>query len=254
MVVGFFVLLLLLVEGGFRAGNRVDKKSAIEATNLLVSLEAAILGMLGLLLGFTISMAVSRFENRKYLVLDEANALGTAYLRTSLLQEPGHKEIAHLLCQYVGHRLEMGSSDKKFADLAPARSTTTALQNDFWTKAVAYAKADPHPLLAGLLIQELNQSIDLEESRWTALQNSVPKSVLMANALVALLAAGLVGYTFGMAGVRQIFSLVTLALVVTLVLGVIIDLDRPNSGFIRISQQPMADLYRQVTDAKGNCK
>jgi hypothetical protein len=252
--VGFFVLLLLVIEGGFRAGNRADKKSAMAAATQLISLEAAILGLLGLLLGFTISMAVSRFEMRKYLVLDEANALGTAYLRTSLLQEPGHTEIAHLLCVYIGQRLELGSSKKQFVDFAKDRSKTMALQNQFWRKAGAYAQTDPHPVLAGLLIQALNQSIDLEESRWTALQNSVPKTVLMANALVALLAAGLVGYTFGLAGVRQIFSLFTLAVVVTLVLGVIIDLDRPHSGFIYISQQPMADVYHQVTDASGNCK
>ena len=250
----FFVSLLLVIEGGFRIGNRADKKSAMEAATQLISLEAAILGLLGLLLGFTVSMAVSRFEMRRYLVLDEANALGTAYLRTSLLQEPGHTEVAQLLCVYVGHRLEMGSSNKEFADLAKDRPKTMALQNQFWTKAGAYAQTDPHPVLAGLLIQALNQSIDLEESRWTALQNSVPKSVLMANALVALLAAGLAGYAFGLAGVRQIFSLFTLAVVVTLVLAVIIDLDRPNSGFIHISQQPMADLYHQVTDANGNCK
>jgi hypothetical protein len=70
----------------------------------------------------------------------------------------------------------------------------------------------------------------------------VPKSVIYVNCIVGLLASTLVGYTFGLSGRRQIFSTSVLALVITLVLGLIVDLDRPRSGFIRVSQQPMIDL------------
>jgi hypothetical protein len=94
----------------------------------------------------------------------------------------------------------------------------------------------------GLLLQSLNQAIDLESARRTVFQNQVPKGVIYVNGIVGILAAILVGYTFGLHGPRQIFSTWMLALAITLVLGVIIDLDRPRSGFIRVSQQPMIDL------------
>jgi hypothetical protein len=98
---------------------------------------------------------------------------------------------------------------------------------------------------AGLLLQSLNEVIDLQAARWTALQNRVPQNVIFVNAASALLAAMLVGYSFGVNGRRNIFSTCVLALAITLVLGVIIDLDRPRSRFIGASQQPMLDLLHQ---------
>jgi hypothetical protein len=85
----------------------------------------------------------------------------------------------------------------------------------------------------------------LETARWTAFQNHVPPNVIYVNAIVALLAAMLVGYTFGLDGRRNLFSMCVLVLAITMVLAVIVDLDRPRSGFIRANQQPMIDLLNQ---------
>ncbi len=98
---------------------------------------------------------------------------------------------------------------------------------------------------AGLLLQSLNEAIDLESARWMTFHDHVPESVIYVIALVALLAAMLVGYTFGVSGRRQLFSMCALALAITMVLAVIVDLDRPRSGFIRVTQQPILDLQRQ---------
>jgi hypothetical protein len=114
---------------------------------------------------------------------------------------------------------------------------------EFWARAVAYGQKDPNPVRAGLLLQSLNQAIDLESARTMALQNHVPASVIYVNAIVGLLAAMVVGYAFGLHGRRQIFSMCVLAVAITLVLTLIIDLDRPRSGLIRVSQQPMIDLH-----------
>jgi hypothetical protein len=96
-----------------------------------------------------------------------------------------------------------------------------------------------------MLLQSLNEAIDLESARRIAFQNHVPESVIYVNGIVGLLAAMLVGYTFGLHGRRQIFSVCVIALAITLVLAVILDLDRPRSGFIRNSQQPMIDLQNR---------
>jgi prepilin signal peptidase PulO-like enzyme (type II secretory pathway) len=96
------------------------------------------------------------------------------------------------------------------------------------------------------MVQSLNEAIDLAAARWMALKNHVPASVIYVNAVVSLLSVFLVGYTFGVNGRRNILSMCVLALSITLVLAVIIDLDRPRSGFIRASQQPMIDLLNQL--------
>lgn len=241
----FFALMLAATGAGFFFGRRSEASIPDRTKSQITTIEAAILGFLGLLLGFTMSMAVSRFEARKQLVLDEANAIGTACLRTALLPAPERSEISSLLRQYVNVRVEYGTAGNDVARLDSLRTQTVRLQNEFWARAVAYGQKDPNPVRAGLLLQSLNEVIDLESARRMALQNHVPESVIFVNGIVGLLSAILVGYAFGLFGRRQIFAMSVLALAITLVLAVIIDLDRPRSGFIRVSQQPMIDLQHQ---------
>jgi hypothetical protein len=241
----FFALMLGATEAGFRLGQKSNARTANKTKSQVSAVETAILGVLGLLLGFTMSMAVSRFEARKQLVLDEANAIGTACLRTELLPPPESSEIASLLRQCVNVRVQFGAGDEDFARLYDLHTQAGRLQGEFWTRAVAYGQKDPNPMRAGLLLQSLNQTIDLESARWMAFQNHVPESVIYVNGIVGFLAGSLVGYTFGLNGRRQIFSMCAQALSITLVLAVIIDLDRPRSRLICISQQPMIDLQHQ---------
>ncbi len=136
-------------------------------------------------------------------------------------------------------RLEYGTTGGDATQLERLRSESAHLQNEFWKRAVASAEKDPNPVKSGLLLQSLNQTIDLEAApRRMAFQNHVPPSVIFVSGIVGILAAMLVGYTFGLNGRRQVFSMCVLALAITLVLALIIDLDRPRSGFIRVSQQP----------------
>lgn len=238
----YFALMLAATEAGFHLGRTSEGSIPDKTKSQISAVEAAILGVLGLLLGFTMSMAVTRFEARKQLVLDEANAIGTSYLRTALLPAPEGSEIASLLRQYIDVRVQYGTVGNDLAQLDSLQTQTVRLQNEFWARAIAYGQKDPNPVKAGLLLQSLNETIDLESARRMAFQNHVPESVIYVNGIVGLLAVLLVGYTFGLNGGRQIFSMCVLALAITLVLSVIIDLDRPRSGFIRISQQPMIDL------------
>jgi len=97
-------------------------------------------------------------------------------------------------------------------------------------------------MIATLWLQSLNEVIDLDAARWMAFQDQVPGAVIWVIGVVGLLAAVVVGYTFGLEGLRQPFSILVLSLAITLVLAVIIDLDRPHEGVIRVSQQPMLDL------------
>jgi hypothetical protein len=241
----FLALMLATTEVGFRLGRKFEGSSPDKIRSQTSTVQAAILGVLALLLGFTMSMAVSRFEIRKQLVLDEANAIGTSCLRSQLMPAPEGPKIASLLRQYINIRVQYGTAGNDLARLESLRTQTARLQTELWSRATTYAQQEPNPVKAGLLLQSLNQAFDLEEARWTAFQNHVPESVIYVNALVGLLATSLVGYSFGVNGSRNIFSVCVLALAITMVLAVIIDLDRPRSAFMRSSQQPMIDLLQR---------
>ncbi len=241
-----FALMLATTEVGFRLGSKIEASTPADTKSQISTVEAAVLGVLALLLGFTMSMAVSRFDVRRQLLLDEANAIRTSSLRAQLLPAPEGPEIAGLLRQYVSVRVQYGTAGNDLARLDSLKTQAAHLQKEFWTRAVTYAKREPNEVKAGSLLQSLNRAIDLEAARWMALQNRVPDSVIYVNAVVSLLAVLLVGYTFGLNGPRNILSMCVLALSITLVLAVIIDLDRPRSGFVRSSQQPMIDLLNQL--------
>jgi hypothetical protein len=246
-------LALAATESGFRLGRRA-KSQVSEGTKALISVIAgSVLGVVGLLLGFTISMAVSRFEMRKQLVLEEANAIGTSFLRTQLLPEQDRDYISSRLRQYVYLRTRhvRAGDDLRIlndpAALKAAREESTALQKDFWTRAVSCARKDPNMVPTGMLLQSLNQVIDLDAARWMAYKNHVPEAVIYVDSLVALLATTLIGYSIGLAGERHFFSESLLCLAIVLVISVVIDIDRPRRGMVTVDQQPMLDLQQQLS-------
>jgi hypothetical protein len=240
----FFALMLSAAEVGFRLGSKVAASTPADTKPQISTVEAAVLGVLALLLGFTMSMAVSRFEARRQLVRDEANAINASCLRAQLLPAPEGPEIARLLRQYIDVRVKYGTAGSDL-ELEGLRTQTVQLQKQFWTRAVTYAQRDPNEVIAGSLLHSLSDAIELEAARWVEFQNHVPESVIYVNIVVALLSVLLVGYTFGVNGGRNILSMYVLALCIALVLAVIIDLDRPRSGFIRASQLPMMDLLHR---------
>lgn len=246
-----FVLLAAILtiasEAGFRLGRKAESRATGKMRPELGPIQSGVLALLGLLLGFTMSMALARFEVRKQLVLDEANAIATSHLRTQLLADPERTEIASLLREYVVVRLQYANIGYDDLDRLQAnRDQAARLQNELWNRAVSYGLKDPNAVKAGLLLQSLNQVIDLESARWMALQNQVPPAVIYVNGIVAVSAVILVGYAFGFEGRRQVFATSMLAFAIALVLTLIVDLNRPRQGFLRVSQQPMIDLQRQL--------
>lgn len=250
LVVFFGAILAGACEAGFCLGRKAESRTAENTKSQLGVVEGGILAVLGLLLGFTMSMAVTRFEVRKQLVLDEANAIHTSYLRARLLPAPDSTEITDLLREYLDVRLQSADVVNDFDRLQAMREQAARLQNEFWTRAVTYGQKDPSPVRSGLLLQSLNEVIDLESARWMAFQNHVPPTVIYVNLIVALLATTLVGYGFGRDGRRQVFSTTMLVLAITVVLAVIVDLDQPRQGLIKGSQQPLIDLQHQLLTSK----
>ena len=241
-----FALMLIASETGFRLGRRSGHHNPKDAKSQHLTVEAGILGVLGLLLGFTMSMGLTRFEIRKHVVLEEAQAIGAAFLFTQLLPVDEGKEIADLLRAYTDVRIRGKDAHDFYERITATRQESGRLQEAFWRRAIAYGQKEPNVVRAGLLLQSLKEVIELDAARWMAFQDHVPAMVIFAIAIVGLLAVMTVGYTFGLSGLRQPFSICMLSLAVTLVLAIIVDVDRPREGFIRVSQQPLIDLQNQL--------
>jgi len=191
-----FALMVVASEAGFRVGRKSGNQ-AKDTKSQHLTVEAGILGVLGLLLGFTMSMALTRFEIRKHLVLEEAQAIGAAHLLTQLLPLEEGREIADLLRAYTNVRIG-GEDGRGYEQITAAREESGRLQESFWRRAVAYSQKDPNPVPSGLLLQSLKEVIQLDAARLMAFQDQVPAAVIYAIAVVGLLAVMVVGYTFGL--------------------------------------------------------
>jgi hypothetical protein len=238
--------LILFTELGFHLGRQAGRNTSEKARIQIGAIQAAILGLLALLLGFTFSMAMSRYEVRRLLVLDEANAIGTASLRAQLLPDPPRREIADLLRRYVQVRLDFYEADANANKLDAANQATNKLQTQLWSIAADLGVKEPRAVTVGLFLQSLNEVIDLHNKRLTALENHVPEIILFLLYFVALLATGILGYGCGLGGVRNFFVTVVSSILIAAVIIVIIDLDRPLHGLIQVSQQRMLELRNSM--------
>src|SRR5262249_43004420 len=175
------------------------------------AIQAAVLALLGLLLGFSFSMAVSRFDARKQLVVEEANAIGTAYLRARLLPAPQREEVVELLRRYVENRIAAAET-RDGAAMQGTEQRAAELQEQLWARAARAADRDPRSVVTGLFIQSLNDVFDIKEKRTVGLINHVPESALLLVAVVALCGTGLVGYSCGLGARRMLTAQVILSL------------------------------------------
>ena len=238
----FLAGFLAAIEGGFRLGLRRSGRGDESDRNHLGALQAAVLGLLALLLGFTFFMSVSRFDTRKALVLEEANAIGTTYLRARFLPAEQQEPAQGLLRAYVTARLAFFDAGIDKARIAKANADATAIESQLWALAVTATERDPHAVSLGLFIQALNDMIDIQEKRQTALDNHVSEPVLYLLLVASIMAMGLLGHGCGLDRRRRFPSNALFALLIVLVLVTILDLDRPRRGLIEVSQDSMARL------------
>ncbi|MFO0925508.1 MAG: hypothetical protein U0736_00495 [Gemmataceae bacterium] len=242
-------LLLLATEGGFRLGRRDLLIADDRLRGQIGTLQAAILGLLGLLLGFSFSMAVNRYELRKELVVTEANAIGTASLRAQLLAPPVRAEAERLWKEYVTLRMEMVRlAPRESVRFEELRGRCEAIHADLWRQATAAARADPRSVPAGLYLAALNVVIDTHASRITAYRNHVPEAVFLLLLGVAGLAMGCVGYGAGQTSRRLAMVTMSTCALFAVVIVTIMDLDRPQRGMIQVSQEPMIRLQQQLNE------
>src|SRR6266481_5944928 len=237
---------LLIFEAGYRIGRK--RRAAIdEPTRAWVTaIYSAILAMLGLLLGFSWAMAQQRFEARRELVVEEANAIGTTYLRAQWLPEPHRGDVSKLLRQYVDVRLPKGFESRNTEEVVRETSVLSErLQDQLWVQAVDLAQKNPTPVVA-LFLSSLNETIDLHAKRLAQFRNRVPEGVLLLLYLFATVAMLITGYGSGLRTERCVLPTVAMVVLLSTSLFVIVDLDRPRRGLINVSQESMIRLQQKL--------
>lgn len=237
------VVCLLTLEVGYRLGKWRHSRAADEKEAPVAAMVGSVLGLLAFMLAFTFSMAASRFDTRRQAVLQEANAIGTTYLRSRLLPKPEGDDIGRLLVSYTELRTRK-LTPESIGDLLVE---SERLQDEMWTKAVIAAEKNPGSIMTGLFIESLNQSIDLHSERvFFGLYSRIPLIIWLM--LFGLVALGMisVGYQSGLAATRRSPEMFVFIFAFSCVLYLIIDLDRAYEGLVQISQRAIIDLYETM--------
>lgn len=241
------LLVLVLSEAGFRFGVASRLRNAHSAENIGGSVQGAVLGLLGLLLGFSFAMSVGRYDSRRALVNEEANSIGTTWLRADFLPSNQRQEVRDLLVRYTKLRLE-GFGGGSVKDLMPLRKEAWAIHNALWEKGATSANGNPSPLTASF-ITSLNETIDLDATRISALRNRVPGAVWLLLLFVSGCSAWASGYGSGANGVRSLFNQLVFPMLISVVITLTADIDRPTKGLIGVSQKPLEELLNNIQPA-----
>ena len=240
------IFMLAATEIGFRLGRPLQPEVGETANSEISTIQGAMLGLLALILGFTFAMSMTRFETRKQLVLDESNAIGTTFLRAQLLPEPPRQELSNLLRQYVEVRLALFEPGIHQNDLGWVNDQTDLIHRQLWSLGAALGEKDARSVITGLFLQSLNEMIDLHAKRINAVENHVPGIIFLLLYFVAIVTTALIGYGCGLGGRRNFVVTLTASILIAAVILVIIDLDRPRRGLIKVSQQRMIDLRNSL--------
>lgn len=243
IVGALFVVIILFNEIGFQLGRYIQSRTADEVKSLTGSIQASILGLLALLLGFSFSMSMQRFDSRSMAVIEEANAIGTAILRVQLLPDQLQQDATRLFRNYVELRVAVGQIDLTRADeREKLNRQTSGLQDQLWRLAVRATDEDPRPVTTGAFIQSLNDVIDSQGKRNALLQMHVPEIVIVLLFIIFVASGGMLGYSNGLSGKRIAAPVVLISLLITLIVFIIIDLDRPKRGLIQVNQDAMKEV------------
>jgi hypothetical protein len=216
-------------------GNQIEHEqigNARDALRLLLSL----------LLGFTLAMALPRYDQRREAVVEEANSIGTTFLRAQFLTEPARSRILETLKEYMDARIhfsEVGLYSEEFQTLV---KQTGQLQQAMWQQAIVAGRQNPTPLNA-IFDSSLNETIDLAEKRLSAVENRIPPSVWMLLLLISFLTAFATGYS---APTRVWLAHISTPLMIAIVMGLIADMDSPRNGLIRTDLSSLRRVQQEI--------
>jgi hypothetical protein len=248
---GTTALVLASVELGFRLGRAAHRRSEEEMESPAAAMAGAILGLVAFMLAFTFGIASSRFDTRKELVRNEANAIETAWLRADFIPPPDREEVKRLLAQYLDERLTVVRSPSAENVEAMLRNVE-ALRQRLWQLAVEHGRRDLNSDVAALYIDSLNEMFNLHHQRVAVgIQVRIPPGVWLALYALSVLGMLSMGYQAGITGSKRSGASLILALSFALVTSMIAALDGAGTSGFRVPQQPLIDVRSRIAPSDG---
>ena len=237
---GLLVLIVGPAVGGLILGRaRQTRHQGLKESSGV--LQGALLGFMGLVLAFALSLALGRYDLRRAAVVDDANSIGTTYLRAQTLPEPERSRSLPLLVQYTDVELRLTDEVPSSTAADQTVADGAALQRQLWTLAAQAVTEHPTASAPRLYEESLNEMIDQQTIRITGLANRVPTEVLLLEIIGSATAMFLLGLHVGLLG-RGLTPLLLASCLVTMLLFVTFDLDRPTRGFIQVPDTPLVAL------------
>jgi hypothetical protein len=237
------VVLCVIVGGtvaiGTLAGRRLRDRPGVRHEPVGV-VQGALLGLVGLLLAFGLTMAVGRYDARRAVLVHEADTIGTTFLRAQLLTEPARSASLELLQRYADAAVDLADQVPESAPFRVASTQMDELQRELWHLAGGAVSADPVGTAPRLYVETLNEMIDAHADRLASLGNRVPSTVLALQLVGSAVALGALALYLALLGRGLLTSLVATA-VVLLILFISFDLDRPHRGLITVPDRPLAE-------------
>jgi MFS family permease len=246
-IYGIFIIFalaaLLIYEVGYILGRWYQKRTPEENEGPTGMIVGSILALMAFMLAITMGMATDRYDTRRGLVMAEANAIGTTYLRAGYLQEPAASQSRALLAEYSSLRISPDDLEEAAVVVAESR----VILNDLWSIAEELARTDPGSPMLALYIDALNETIDVENERaYAGISVRVPDTVLLLLFVGSVTSLGMVGLSAGLTGRRSLLTAAAMIVVLGAVMALIIDIDRPQNGSVTVSQEPIIQLSEQL--------
>ena len=247
IVGGVAVLSVFVWAISFRFGSRRSRRQAVRTDSQSQAIEAAILTIFALLLGFTFSMSAGRFEARRSILLEESNAIGTAYLRASLLDSAPKAQLQRILREYLDARIAHYRAPFDSGSVTSLKDESARLERSAFALAAEETRRAPTPANA-LVISALNAVIDVREKQTFAFENVVPETILGFLLALSLIAVVVIGFLNGLAATRQTFLCMVFAGVSAMTIFLVLDLDRPRRGPIHLGVDTLLRLKASIAE------
>ncbi|MCG2842695.1 hypothetical protein L6Q21_17100 [Sandaracinobacter sp. RS1-74] len=246
----FFLLFWLAAFAGRWLRNRSAPRDGAGGSEPGFIISAS-LGLLALLLGFTVSMAVSRYDGRRTATLNEANAISTVVYRADLMPPALRATTLAELERYLDARLTVGRMGEDSESVARAHAETAKAAARMWTHIISVGPSVPDTAVRLLVVESVNGMFDAAMVRDAALANRLPPTLVLLLILFPIFSLILIGYVSGRMVGAHFMASTELILLLTLVLMLIADLNRPRSGTIATPLTPLLEVQDQLRAAKA---
>ncbi len=232
--------LMLAAEVGYQLGRHTARRKEGSGGEQIGAIQGAVLGLLALLLGFSFAGAAERFLDRQSLIVEEANTIGTAYLRADLIPEPQSSRLRKALAEYVEHRLDVSAKLAEGPVPVDALARVGEFHTRMWTEARDGSLARPD--VVEPVVESVNAVIEMHSQRMFVGKKKLPVPILVLLVICSLMSMGVIGFGAGLSGARSVPMAMSLALLIAAALWMTIDFDHPRVGLMRLSDAPLAEL------------